>query len=406
MNERYELVVVGAGVVGLTMAGLLARGLHGDRLNLTLIDAGARPGFRIDDDISLRVSAIAPGSAAILSEIGVWESIISTRACAYRDMRVWDAGGSIEGPETLRFDAAEFAVPQLGHIVENVLIQDALLRQLESLQCSILFDTSIGEFARNGRRFDLKLDDGRELAADILIGADGARSFVRSQAGIDVHSWRYPQVAFVTHLQPEIGHRHTAWQRFLKAGPVALLPLADGRVSTVWSTTSEQAQAAREASDDELGRMLSIATDEVLGKLTPQGPRGVFPLRAQHAERYVLPGLALIGDAAHSVHPLAGQGANLGIADAACLASLISEAFATDEHPGDLPLLRRYERARKGANKTMLHFIDGINRLFSTDAAALARMRGAGMALFNRSGPFRRHAVQVALGINRAGRLT
>jgi len=406
MKDRYELFVVGAGVVGLTMAALIARSAHKDRLNLTLIDAGARPDFRIDDDISLRVSAIAPGSAAILSEIGVWETIVATRASAYRDMRVWDSGGSVEGPETLHFDAAEFALPQLGHIVENVLIQDAVLRQLELLDCSVLFNTAISEIVRDGRRFELEIDGGGILAADILIGADGASSFVRDQAGIGVQSWRYPQTAFVTHLRPQYGHRDTAWQRFLKEGPVALLPLSDGRVSTVWSTTPLQARAALDASGDELGRMLSTATEGVLGKLTPQGPRGAFPLQAQHADRYVSSGLALIGDAAHSVHPLAGQGANLGIADAACLASLIDIALDTDEHPGDLPLLRQYERARKGANKTMLHFVDGINRLFSTDAAAVARLRGAGMALFNHSGALRRVAVQVALGINSPGRLT
>jgi 2-octaprenylphenol hydroxylase len=145
--------------------------------------------------------------------------------------------------------------------------------------------------------------------------------------------------------------------------------------------------------------MLTEATDNVLGQLKPTGPRGSFPLKAQHTDHYVLPGLALVGDAAHAVHPLAGQGANLGLADAETLASVISAALAANENPGDLPLLRNYERARKGANKTMLHFIDGLNRLFSNDSTSLARLRGTGMRLFNSSGPIRARAVQVALGI-------
>jgi 2-octaprenylphenol hydroxylase len=253
----------------------------------------------------------------------------------------------------------------------------------------------------NNDRYTVEFADGRSIEADVLIGADGGASFVRESAGIDVQVWQYAQTAFVTHLRPEIDHRNTAWQRFLQTGPVALLPLGDGRVSTVWSTTSEMAREAQQATDEELGRMLSEASDWVLGELTPGGPRGSFPLRAQHADHYVLPGLALAGDAAHSVHPLAGQGVNLGFADAESLAVTIITAIANEEHPGDLPVLRRFERARKGANRTMLHFIDGISRLFVNESESLARLRGGGIRLFNLSGPVRQYAVQVALGITR-----
>ena len=151
--------------------------------------------------------------------------------------------------------------------------------------------------------------------------------------------------------------------------------------------------------DGELGELLTDVTDGVLGHLMPTGPRGAFPLRSQHAVTYVQEGLALVGDAAHTVHPLAGQGVNLGFADAAALAATITRALDADEYPGDLPTLRRYERARKGANKTMLSFVDGLNRLFSNRSGSLARLRGVGMYLFNRSGPIRDHAVQTALGL-------
>ena len=400
MNRQFKIVVVGAGIAGLTVATLLGRSKCCDRLTITIVDAGKKPVFDASEDISLRVSAIASGSADIFASVDVWQRIIDQRACPYRDMRVWDANGIADGPDSLRFEAAEFAVSELGFIVENVLIQHALLQQLDTMRQAVDFETPIQALTKSGDRFEVKFADSELLLADLIIGADGAGSFVRNSADISVNAWQYAQSAFVTHLRPEKAHRHTAWQRFLRSGPVALLPLHDGRVSVVWSTSPEQAEKAIAASDDELSTMLSEATDFVLGRLTPEGPRGAFPLKAQHASHYVLPGLALIGDSAHAVHPLAGQGANLGLADAARLVDVIDEALAQDENPGDLPVLRRYERARKGANQTMLYFIDSLNRLFSSESSSVEKLRGSGMRLFNKSGPIREHAVQVALGLN------
>jgi 2-octaprenylphenol hydroxylase len=399
MKHTFEIVIVGAGMVGLTMAALLKNGPQGGQVRLTVLDAGDKPVYDREADTGIRVSAISPGSSRILSEAGCWGDIESTGVCPYRGMRVWDEGGDPEGAETLRFDAAEFAVPQLGHIVENELIRSALLSSLESSDAEIQFATPISSIRKSGDRYIVEVQNGRTISADLLLAADGGNSLVRREAGIDVNSWRYPQTALVTHLRPEKSHRNIAWQRFLPSGPVALLPLGDGRVSTVWSTTAGQAAIAKAADDVELGLLLSDASDGVLGRLVPDGPRGTFPLRAQHAEQYVLPGLALLGDAAHSVHPLAGQGVNLGLADAATLADVIAEALSADEHPGDLPVLRRYERARKGANKAMLHFVDGINRLFSVATPPAARLRGGGMRLFNATGALRQQVVKVALGI-------
>ncbi|MDX1404734.1 MAG: UbiH/UbiF/VisC/COQ6 family ubiquinone biosynthesis hydroxylase [Woeseiaceae bacterium] len=399
MNREFDILIAGGGMVGLTIALLLARRNARRQMHITLVDAGRQPVFSQDDDISLRVSAIAAGTAAMLDDAEVWDRIAETRACPYRDMRVWDAAGSVEGPETLRFEAAEFAVPQLGFIVENVLIQHVLLKALARRDVSINYETRLRSVKKAGNRYAVEYGDGKSAMPELLIAADGASSFVRTSAGINVKTWKYPQSAFVTHLRPEKSHRHTAWQRFLPDGPLALLPLGDGRVSTVWTTTPENAERLSAANDDELGALLSDASDHVLGALSASGPRGSFPLKSQHADRYVTEGLALVGDAAHAVHPLAGQGANLGLADASALASEIATALEAGEHPGDLPVLRRYERPRKVANKTMLHFIDGLNRLFSNEAAPLARLRGLGMALFNKAGPIREYAVQVALGM-------
>ena len=403
MKRDFHIVIAGAGIVGLTLAALLARSGQRDHFRLSIVDAGPKPAFSFADDIGIRVSAIATGSADILRRADAWQDIVGGRVCAYSDMRVWDRAGSIEGPETLRFSASDFAVPQLGFIAENQLVQHALLGSLDSLgtvKQTVEFATAIRSIDRKSGGFAITLSDGREIDADLLIGADGASSFVRKQAGISVDSWRYAQSAFVTHLQPEKNHGNTAWQRFLASGPVALLPLADGRVSVVWSASREEAEAAAEMPDEILGSKLTEVTDSVLGYLSPAGPRGSFPLQARHAKQYVLPGLALIGDAAHSVHPLAGQGANLGLADAMCLAGVITDAIAANEVIGDFRVLRRYERARKGANKTMLHFIDAINRLYGTRSSSMAALRATGMRLFNRSGPLRDHVVRVALGIN------
>jgi 2-octaprenylphenol hydroxylase len=396
MKRRYDITIVGGGMVGLAVAGLLARN---DDLSITLLDSGQRPVFDVGNETSLRVSAIAPGSAEILAGIGAWPAIIDERACPYRAMKVWDAGGSVEGPEVLSFDAAEFGVAQLGYIVENQLIRHALLQVLDQTHVNVCFDTPIKSIDRSGRRFVIELESAGRLTPDLLVGADGARSMVRGSAGIAITSWPHAQQAFVTMLEPEFSHRSTAWQRFLKDGPIGLLPLSNGLLSIVWSTTQEQANAALGMSDDELAAVLTRITGGVLGELRPAGSRGAFPLRSQLAANYVQDGVALVGDAAHSIHPLAGQGVNLGFADAQSLANVVTDALSAGENPGDLPILRKYERARKGINATMLHFMDGMNRLFSNDSEPLARFRGAGMVLFNKSGPLRARVVETALGI-------
>jgi 2-octaprenylphenol hydroxylase len=383
MKNRYSIVIVGAGITGLTLAALLARGRNSDALQITVIDGARRPEFSIGDDVSLRVSAIANGSAMLLDSVGAWSEVQAARISPFEAMRVWDENDTPDSASAVRFEAAEFALPQLGFIVENVLIQHALLAALAESDVRLKFETTIDSLPE----------------ADLVIGADGARSVVRELAGIRTRLWPYQQTAVVTHLSTERKHAATAWQRFLRSGPLGMLPLADGRISVVWSTTSETAQQAMAASDPELGRMLTAASDSILGRLSVAGARGAFPLGAQHAENYVLPGVALIGDAAHAIHPLAGQGANLGLQDAAELARVLDAALSDGLHPGDQPVLRRYERARKGANLTMLHFMTGLNSLFATNSSVLGELRLMGMRLFNRSGPVRERAVKVALGM-------
>lgn len=399
MKQRFDVVIVGAGIVGLTLALRLAQGPCRESLNLSVVDAAARPSFSPDDNITLRVSAIARGSARLLQSIGAWQLVSEDRLSPYERMRVWDETDKPDSISALRFDAAEFAVPQLGFIVENTVLRDALLRRLEAMEVELRFDSPIRSLRLSDSRYAVEFEDGIKREADLIVGSDGSRSFVRGAVGIESRRWPIDQTAFVTHLAPERDHQSTAWQRFTRDGPLGILPLSDGRVSVVWSTRPDVARQALEVSDAALGDMLTNASGHVLGTLSVDGPRGAFPLGAMHARRYVLPGIALIGDAAHAIHPLAGQGANLGLQDVEELAGVLESALNQGLHPGDLPVLRRYERARKGANAAMLHFTTGLNRLFTTDSRLVAELRRAGMRMFNRSGPIRERAVQVALGV-------
>ena len=202
MNRRFRIVVVGGGITGLMAATLLARGDHGDRLDIAVLDAAPRPLFSPDDDIALRVSAISTGSAALFDAVGAWRHVAETRASAYEHMCVWDEDDAPDSAAALRFDAAEFAVPQLGFIVENVLLQDALLRELGTMSVDLRFGTPLRALHRTASQYQLALDSGDVLDADLVVGADGARSFIRSAAGIEASELPYRQTAFVTHLEP------------------------------------------------------------------------------------------------------------------------------------------------------------------------------------------------------------
>ena len=396
MRRDVSVVIVGAGVTGLTAAALLSHKVPG--IGITVVDIGPRPESLPDDGLDLRVSAIAPGSIETLSSIGAWTETRPDRRFAYDRMRVWDADDEVGGPSTLRFDADEFAMPHLGYIVENRSLTCSILDALAERDVALRFSSPLEAIEPSGNGHDVVLENGGRLYADLIVAADGGRSFVRECFDIEVDRRPYSQTAFVTHLEPEHSHEATAWQRFLREGPFAMLPLADGRVSIVWSTTPDKAQHAADCSEDELGSLMTDLSDGVLGGLTAAGPRGSFPLAAQHAKEYVRHGMALIGDAAHTIHPLAGQGANLGLADAAELAQVIAEAREAGEHIGDRPVLRRYERARRGANATMMQFMTGLNRLFASDSAVLGEIRRMGMTLFNASGPLRSRIAGVALG--------
>jgi 2-octaprenylphenol hydroxylase len=395
MNDQdlsFDLVVAGGGMVG----AALACACTGKGLSVAVVEAREPRREWPKGEVDLRVSALSRASQRILERLGAWQRIAELGASPYREMRVWDAVGK----GSIHFDSAELGEQDLGHIVENRAIQLALWERLEAAgDVQLLCPARGAELTLEDDSACLDLADGRRVRAGLLVGADGRDSWVRDRAGIATQGWLYDQQAIVANVAIEKPHRETAWQRFLPTGPLAFLPLLDGRCAIVWSATESRVRELMAMDEPEFRRELEQAIEGRLGAVGDTGPRAAFPLRLQHAKEYVRPHLALIGDAAHAVHPLAGQGVNLGFLDAAQLAEIIEDALAHRRDIGGLWALRRYERARRGDNMLMLGAMDGFKRLFSNSNLALAGLRSAGLIVADRLTPVKRLFMQQALGL-------
>jgi 2-octaprenylphenol hydroxylase len=396
-SGQPTIVIAGAGVVGLATAALLATGRCADRLRVQVLDARAPPPWRADE-LDLRVYALSRASQRLLESVGAWWSIAARRACAYRRMHVWE--GTDPNQRALEFDSADIAEPDLGHIVEDSLIRTALADVLRAApNAEVTTGAAVESLETERRATVVRLAGGRTLRGTLLVAADGSDSAVRRLLDLPVHARSYGQTALVTHVASTKPHRETAWQRFLPGGPLALLPLADGRSSVVWSLPSERGAELLAAAPDELVAELTSASAGVLGEIESCSARAGFPLQALHAPRYCAARAALVGDAAHTVHPLAGQGMNLGLLDAGALARVVEDALLAGEDPGDLKVLRRYERERKGANLEMLLALDALHRGFALPDWA-APLRGVALSAVGRSAVAKRFFMRRALGLN------
>ncbi|HRC72386.1 MAG TPA: UbiH/UbiF/VisC/COQ6 family ubiquinone biosynthesis hydroxylase [Candidatus Competibacter sp.] len=396
MNDNrndYDLIIAGGGMVGSALACALGQ----SELRVALLEGVPLERARPTDELDLRVSAISRASQRIFAAVGAWDGMTAWRTSPFRDMRVWDSAGFGQ----IHFDSAAIGEPLLGWIIENRVIQFALLERASQLPAVELLCPAALESAcvLDDNRWRVQLDDGRELTARLLVGADGAQSKVRQSAGIGTGGWSYDQKGLVANVRTAEPHQATAWQRFLPTGPLAFLPLHDGRCSIVWSTTPEQADFLLALDDYDFGQALGDAFEWRLGPIVQIGQRGAFPLRLQHTHQYVKPGLALIGDAAHVVHPLAGQGVNLGLLDAATLAEVVLDAVAVEQDIGSLKVLRRYERWRKGDNLLMLGVMDGFKRLFGASLPPLPLLRNLGLALTDAAGPLKNLIARRAMGL-------
>ena len=349
------------------------------------------------DEVDLRVSALTRASQRILENLGVWGAMAEMRVSPYRKMFVWDATGS----GSIRFDAADIGEPDLGHIVENRVIQLALWRQLGKEENALrICPDQVDRMDLSAQRPHLVLKSGQQIQTDLVVGAEGARSPVREMAGISSSGWAYDQSAIVATVWPQRHHGEAARQRFLPTGPLALLPIDNGCCSLVWSTSVPEAERLMALDERSFAHELAEASQQALGGIERIGPRAVFPLRLRHADRYVLPGLALVGDAAHGIHPLAGQGVNLGLLDIAALADVLGAAREQDRDLGSMATLRRYERARKGGNLEMLAAMDLFKRLFSNRIPPLSLARNLGLRLADVSGPLKQMLVRRAMGLS------
>ncbi len=398
MKRDFDVVVIGGAMAGAAAAALLAADPKTGSLSIALVEPRPATPPAAADPFDLRVSALSRASQRLLERTGAWPAVQARGAAAYERMVVWDQRSDPAGPAALHFDAAELGEPDLGHIVENRAVQAALLARAQQAGV-VLLQT---EFARleAGDAVTIALADGREYRAALAVGADGSDSAVRTQAGIAVRGRGYDQRAVVTHLRPAKPHAATAWQRFLDTGPLALLPLADGRVSLVWTTTPALAQELTGCTDEAFSARVTAASAGILGRLECTAPRASFPLRLLQANQYAAHRIALVGDAAHTVHPLAGQGINLAFLDVAALVDVAGDAVQAGDDPGERRALRRYERWRKAEALPAIALLDGIQKLFQGDGELQSRLRRSGLELVQAARPLKRIFMQRALGIS------
>ncbi|MGB0467474.1 MAG: UbiH/UbiF/VisC/COQ6 family ubiquinone biosynthesis hydroxylase [Pontibacterium sp.] len=393
MNKRYDILIVGGGMVGATIACALG----GSDLSVGVVEYRYPDAFEDSQPHDLRVSALSVASQNILDMVGAWEGVLSRRSCPYKRMKVWEAN---EARASTEFNSDAISLPYLGHIVENRIIQLALLEQMSTFDnVDLICPAQTESIDYSPGASIVRLNDGTELIGRLLIAADGGESRVRQAAGIGVHKWDYEQYALVASVTTAYEQQDITWQQFTSTGPLAFLPLSGRNASLVWYNTPAEAKRLMDLPDAQFLSELSATFPETLGKVDSLLERGYFPLRRQHAQQYVAEGIALAGDAAHMIHPLAGQGVNIGLLDAAALAETILKAQRSGEDYTALSVLQAYEQQRRKHNLVMMQLMDMFYRVFSNDNIPLKVVRNIGLGFAERVLPAKNKVMRFAMGL-------
>ena len=389
-DQQADIIIVGAGMVGSAAALSLAR----QGYKITLIEASEIPQWS-EDEYGLRVSAISAASERLLMDIGAWQKIAERRVSPYESMHVWDASGTA----SLDFNAADSGQACLGYIVENNLINTCLLEQINGMpNVKLINGARLSGMTWLDDCVEVKLDSGNEIRATLIIAADGGNSQVRAHCGIGSSTHDYQQTGIVTRVRTSLSHEYTAWQRFLPTGPLAFLPLADGSCSIVWSADKEFAEELLALDDEVFSQHLAEAFEHRLGDVELLSSRAGFPLILANADSYSTERVVLLGDAAHRVHPLAGQGVNLGFQDVIDLTSILFEAVQNGRDLADPLYLRKYSRRRRADAGMMLAGMDGIQRVFTSQHKSVQKSRNLAMDLINCLPGLKQFFVNRALG--------
>ena len=389
-RARLDVAVAGGGVVGAACALALARA----GLQAALVEARPAPRW-LAERPDLRVFALAPDNAALLDALGVWPQVVRARAQPYRKMRVWDAGGGDE----LAFDAATLARDELGWIVENGLLVDRLWAALVAAGVQVHCPARVQGMEQDEAGVRLQLDDGTRLEARVAVAADGGASELRRLAGLDVDAHDYGQRGVVAFIETADPHQETAWQRFLPTGPLALLPFTQGRSSIVWTLPEAEAARVLALDDAAFAVALTDASAARLGRAVPVSERAAFPLRRQLVRQQVAGRVLVLGDAAHVVHPLAGQGVNLGLRDVAALRTEVESAQARRVDWASAHRLQRWARRRRSDNTVSAYAFEGINRLYSNADPLAVLARGPLLGLAGKLPPLTRALWRHAAGV-------
>lgn len=392
MSNRFDVIINGAGLVGSSIAiGLAKAGFK-----VLVIEFHPLEKLYPQDDYGLRVSAFTPSSKKWLEYVDAWDGLQHTgRITPFLHMHVWDEGGMGE----LTFDAVGTGSDALGWIMDNEATQGVLIdRALQLDNITILDNTKLESFEKIAGDVCVTLSNGDQYVTELIVGADGGRSMVRDWANIPTTGWSYGQKTIVGQVRPEKSHENSCWQRFLDNGPLALLPLNDGRCSLAWHTTYEEADELLALDPDAFSDRLSEGLQWKFGRIEIAGKLGAYPLRLNHAQTYVRENFALAGDAAHSIHPLAGLGVNIGYLDSATLVEELIHAKKAGISLGDLTMLKRYEKRRKAHNMLIMGSMDLFKRSSTSQSKVIKGVRNLGLSATNKLPFVKRKLARMAMG--------